>query len=276
MKHYMAAALAATALVALAGTAQAASIVVTPSIAPNAFGSPSYAQYVTNAVGALYAGQSSAGDPSLPSYYSAQSNVTTAQVIVTGFPSWMGQADPGTVFGPAFANELGNRMLFGLSINGNGTQFALANLSFSANSTDPFDGLGFSFSAGSYNYSASYEGVLKGDDGLLGTGDDVFITSGPNTQLVDALYGRGSGNSFAAYCDSCTIAQQQAAIDDVASYPGSDFKFTGTYTLGADTGSGTFNISAVPEPATWAMFLLGFGAIGFAMRRKPASSATAA
>ena len=27
-------------------------------------------------------------------------------------------------------------------------------------------------------------------------------------------------------------------------------------------------INAVPEPATWAMMLLGFGAVGFAMRRR--------
>jgi hypothetical protein len=35
-------------------------------------------------------------------------------------------------------------------------------------------------------------------------------------------------------------------------------------------------VRAVPEPATWAMFLLGFGAIGFAMRtRRRAAAATA-
>jgi hypothetical protein len=28
-------------------------------------------------------------------------------------PSWDGQADPGTVFGSAYANELNNRPLFG-------------------------------------------------------------------------------------------------------------------------------------------------------------------
>ena len=31
---------------------------------------------------------------------------------------------------------------------------------------------------------------------------------------------------------------------------------------------GNINITAVPEPATWAMMLLGFGAVGFAMRRR--------
>jgi hypothetical protein len=34
--------------------------------------------------------------------------------------------------------------------------------------------------------------------------------------------------------------------------------------------------SAVPEPATWAMMLLGFGAIGLAMRRRKATAVAAA
>jgi hypothetical protein len=44
----------------------------------------------------------------------------------------------------------------------------------------------------------------------------------------------------------------------------------GTYNL-AITGPGTVNFPAaagVPEPATWAMMLLGFGGVGFAMRRR--------
>jgi len=49
----------------------------------------------------------------------------------------------------------------------------------------------------------------------------------------------------------------------------------GTYTLhleGTSTGNGSFGgnvaFTAVPEPATWGMMLLGFGAVGFAMRRR--------
>ena len=36
----------------------------------------------------------------------------------------------------------------------------------------------------------------------------------------------------------------------------------------AVTGNLTFRVQAVPEPATWAMMLLGFGAVGFVIRRR--------
>ena len=51
----------------------------------------------------------------------------------------------------------------------------------------------------------------------------------------------------------------------------------GSYTLHVQgtrgrtsTYSGSISFAAVPEPATWAMMLLGFGAIGFALRRRRA------
>jgi hypothetical protein len=43
-------------------------------------------------------------------------------------------------------------------------------------------------------------------------------------------------------------------------------------TLGSATAGG----GAVPEPGTWAMMLMGFGATGFAMRRRRSGSALAA
>ena len=55
------------------------------------------------------------------------------------------------------------------------------------------------------------------------------------------------------------------------------FLEAGQYTLSINgnnnsTGSlgGTITINAVPEPGTWAMMLLGFGAAGYAMRRRRA------
>jgi len=255
--------LSAALLLGFVSSANAATIDVTPWVAPNVFGSPSYAAAEANAIYALYHNLNSYGAAG-PTQFNAQSNVTSAEVIVTGFNSWRGVAAPGA----PFQNELGNRMHFGLLINGDGTQFSISQLSFAATSTDPFNALAFSRAPGAYQYGAGFQGILKGQDGVLFTGDDIFVTSGANTQLVDGLVGRGSGNSFAAYCPGCTVAQQQAEIDAAAAYPGSAFTFTGAYFLVDSTGSGTFAVSAVPEPSTWVMMIMGFAGLGFLAHRR--------
>lgn len=228
------------------------SITITPSIAPNAFGGAGWPGYVANAVTAIETFQLTNGDPSLPSYYAAQTvPLMPFDLIVTGFPSWHAQADPGTVFGPAFANEYGNRVHFGLDINGNGTQFSISQLSFTETSNDAGNGLGFSFGTGSYAYSSNYVGII------YGPGGPTYVTSGSNTQMVDRLVGRGSGNAFAAACSGCTVAQQQAAILALLPSFAGMTQLTGTYTLTQGngqvlaSGSGSIEVTgAVPEPGT--------------------------
>ena len=50
------------------------------------------------------------------------------------------------------------------------------------------------------------------------------------------------------------------------------FSLTTRYDIAFGTGFGNFNgtanVTAVPEPATWAIMLLGFGGMGYAMRRR--------
>lgn len=247
--------------------AQAVQIDVIPWLAPNGWGSPSFNGAEANAVQAMYQGLTSYGTPGTPTYFQAQSNVTSAEAIVTGFPSWLGRTDPGAVFGPAFAGELGNRMTFALRIDGQNSQFSISQLSLSTSSSDPSNLLAWNWAAGTYNYGPGYLGVLKGSDGKLGTADDIFITSGPNTTLVDALFGRGSGNSFDAYCPSCSLADQQTALLAAAAYPGSAFTFTGTYQLANSdgifaSGSGTFQVSETPLPAALPLFAGGLGVMG--------------
>ena len=96
-RHLFAGALALG--LSVGATAHAAiDITVTPWLAPNFFGSPSFAPAAANAVNALMNGQTTGGVAGTPSYFQAQSNITAQEAIVTGFPSWLGQADPGTVF----------------------------------------------------------------------------------------------------------------------------------------------------------------------------------
>ncbi len=51
------------------------------------------------------------------------------------------------------------------------------------------------------------------------------------------------------------------------SYMSSAFPVLGTTTIFGQTRS--FSVAAVPEPDTWALMLLGFGAVGTALRRAP-------
>jgi hypothetical protein len=247
-------------LTALAGASPV--IKVTPAVAPNVFGSPSYAGWLANAVNAIENGLATNGAAG-PAQYNAQSVINFAkEAVVTGFPSWQGEADPGTVFGPAYANELGNRPLFGLLIDGNGEQFSISQLSFSV-AGDSNNLLDFNFAAGSYNYNAGYVGFLNN-----GAGPRTYITSGPNTQLVDGLIGRGSGNANAAYCPGCDLIAQQAAIDAAGAELGGLTSFTGTYTLslvsGDVTGSGT--LVGTPEPGSFLMLTGGLLVVPFLRR----------
>jgi hypothetical protein len=239
-----------SAVLAVAAYGDGIVISVYPSVAPNIFGSANYSEYVSNAIYALSNGLSSYGDPNSPSYYTQQTIISPSEMIVTGFPSWDGLADPGDVFGPAYANESGNRPLFGLVIDaGPGDPYiSLSELSFSAVSNDPGRLLSFDFGEGSYNYSNQYVGVIFGPTG------NTYVTSGPNTQPVNEIVGRGSGNADSAYCPGCTVAQQQAAIDALYGDFTGMSQFVGTYTLtGPDgtilaTGSGTIDLT--PEPGT--------------------------
>lgn len=132
----------------------------------------------------------------------------------------------------------------------------------------------------------------------LGTFDD-YVTS---TSFGNFSFGTGSGgNGFASTgqglglervqkcdiyypCNYNVIVPQgyvsgTAAGLSTTSWLNASFASFGltpgdyVYAFGQDATSDTFTVrvgSAVPEPSTWAMMLLGFGGIGIAVRRKRA------
>ena len=235
--------------------AQGITITIIPALAPNVYGSPNWNAWVSNATTAIANGYSSYGDPSSPSYYQrAPGVISVTNDIVTGFPSWNGMADPGDVFGVNFSQELGNRLQFGIDIKGGTNLISISQLSFSAHSTDSSNSLDFSFAQGSYNYSPSYVGIIYGPGGT-----NTYITSGPATQLVDEIVGRGSGNAWAVYDTSGNIASQQSNIVLCASQIGDQpFNFTGTYTIDGVSGSNSVTLNPV---VTNSGPLLGSGGI---------------
>jgi hypothetical protein len=260
--------------VMIAGGAYASPIIrVTPASAPNAFGSPSYGGWVTNAINAQIDGLSTAGIAGTPTYYEiAPAVMELSQNIVTGFASWKGQADPGTVFGPGFSSELGNRLHFGVNVIGNGQLISISDLAFSAVSTDPSNSLSFAFGAGSYNYSTQYVGILYGTDGMLGGGDDIYVTGGPNTTQVNQIVGRGSGNAWAVYAgDPGATLQDKIDLAVANLSTTAPFDFIGTYSLGSVSNSAKVTFVANVPDTTSSASLIAFalaGCIAIVRRRQ--------
>ena len=265
-------------LASLTAAAQSAlaqvSLEIVPSIAPNRDNSAYWSTWESNAISALYTGATTAGTLGTPGYYSAITGpVDTSNVYVTTFPSWLGVADPATVFGPAYAAEYGNRLTFGfIATDSNGQQFSISQISLSISADD--SRLNYTWAAGSFTYSSGYVGILFGADGKMGGGDDTFITSGANTQLVDAVISRGPGNAYwpehATSGDSLTDQQVIDAFRNAQSVPATQL-VTASATIdlgGGQTATASATTVLVPEPSTYAAVLGALCLAGAVLRRQ--------
>ena len=111
----------------------------------------------------------------------------------------------------------------------------------------------------------------------------AFDTSGANIFLTSLLTGQTvSYNPFFVGNDNTTTASgdvQNSARLNFGFLFGSNFNANvdNTYRIDLTAGGNTVTsfaqigagaVAAVPEPTTWAMMLMGFGAMGFALRRR--------
>lgn len=112
---------------------------------------------------------------------------------------------------------------------------------------------------------------------------DLTNASLTNGSLISISFETTNNISFT--CDACSIRMDSTPFN-VVSQGGLDvftlspmllgvgqhtLSVTGNVVAGptaAYSGTINFNTPPVPEPATWAMMLLGFGGIGMAMRRR--------
>ena len=143
----------------------------------------------------------------------------------------------------------------GIQANGSAWGFAAAPLGSQTGFIQSYNGVGGAISIALANlndgqqYAVSFEAAAR-----PGFGADPFTVS--------------VGTKSDPYIVSST-AWGTYTFDFTAHGTSADIAFTGS-ALPGDTSVGLDNvtISAVPEPATWAMMLLGFGMVGFALRRR--------
>ena len=157
---------------------------------------------------------------------------------------------------------------------------ANAAITIDAGTTVSFSGP--STSDGGTNFSIGYN-----DSGVSNPFNELLVFTNTlagtySVSLTSAAVGRNDVDFSAVYLTGGSIVGQ---LDIPESWASSDpleifglvgFNLgAGTYTLhleGTSRGQGAFGgnvaFTAVPEPATWGMMLLGFGAVGFAMRRR--------
>ncbi len=117
-----------------------------------------------------------------------------------------------------------------------------------------------SFNAAAGTYSLQF--YLSGNpDGGLGT-KQITVDVGGTSQ--DFFYTLGSGNSKTdmAYILETLTFHSAGGTNLLTFTSDTDSAFGGVI--------GGVSVSAIPEPAIWAMLLLGFGGIGMMMRRRPA------
>lgn len=242
---------------------------VIPSLAP-ATQSPSFPGWRANSINALQNGLIFVGDPATsPEAYYRVSQLGDGDNIISSFPSWHGTADPGTAFGPAFANEDGNILFFGLVILGTGnTTFSLSDLRVHLHSDDPATTFDFPFNFSSFDYNSGIVGI----DPVSGNP----ITSGPGTQTIKALYYGGSGIVYVAPNLTCT-GNSQVTLDCVKGLYDAimPFHLIADYTLlndaGATIGSASGSVLfAAPEPGM--LGLLGCGVVVMVGLRRRAKS----
>lgn len=235
-------------------------ITVYPSIGPNIFSSPYADPYIANAVQGLQNNGATTGTPGFPSLYSTTGpTVPINQIIVTNFNSWLGHLNPGTMFGPNYANETGNRIHFGVSVvsTNPGTQeFSLSQLEAEIISTDSNNFLGVPREFIGGDYAPDFIGVITDANGNI---IDVLDSGEVGTTPVDALFFFGYGNAFEIldtnFNDPNSLSQSEfaALIGDPSLTSSVPFSLTGNYYLGNASGGTTVDIVGpqfiVPLPA---------------------------
>jgi MYXO-CTERM domain-containing protein len=272
------------ALLGLVGTSQAELLTfqVIPAFAPKGPESPSWNNYVLNAIAGIQVNADLGDRSTNPAAYERVSGlIPPTEMIYTPYNSWRGVAAPSPLPAP-FSGEYGNRVHFGLHVVGTPDwDFALADLTWELDSDDVTNYFDQSGDFSSATYSATRVGIDYGPDGVKGGGDDLILNSGQaGTTKVNELIYIGVGDGFFSFEPDAMTDQEDINItlgDILAGCHdpvwGCLVDLTATYTLLDHAGtpvstSGTVTIEIVPEPSSAILGGLGLLGLGGIARRR--------
>lgn len=176
------------------------------------------------------------------------------------------------------ASTTANAQLAGNQVNGS--------LTVNGGSTNFFDPANNFVPAGYGNSAGLPVTIGSGTEFALGTPGNLDTADFSDTQLTitDNVLGGTSNAPFEMQFTSLTPGLFEILTLDSSNFAGLTYGLKGdTITIDWTGGAvqqgqiftAVFNLipGAVPEPSTWAMMLLGFAAVGMAVRQKRRSSA---
>ncbi len=264
------------------------------SIAPNFDpASASWNQFVNNLIaGSTSSGFNNSGAPNSPSYFRGLDDILIKgqlplawRSFTTGggreFNSWLGQANPGQVFGPAFANETGSQLHSPFLVLASGGPIRITNITTHRFSAVQNGGMVPVDSFTNNRWSAARIGVTSfGPDGVLGGGDDSYVTSGNMADTLVLAYittGPGIGLRISRQMDGGTWPASLADEDLFDAYSEQWGDLVHDYRLDWEVNytkddnpsflalQGDTVYTVIPEPSS-ALYLISCGLV-FSRRR---------
>ncbi len=147
--------------------------------------------------------------------------------------------------------------------------FYFADLNFTASSTAPITSAGGAFEQIGWSGTISFTQAAGTVNVLTATFTDaVFtVTSGPGGTQSGSLVVSGNCGSVLCYTSDWLSVADLKFNNFALSFSG----ISGYTAAGGNfraAGSGTFAGAPIPEPATWALMIAGFGLVGAAARRR--------
>jgi hypothetical protein len=200
-------------------------------------------------------------------------SVGLALLVATSLGS---RADAATLFDFSYSFHNDTGALTGDTITGSFLGTPSGNdVTDISNVTASFDGTALTGPLNVYSYTPAYPNCQTANCYTLGGATASFNGLDNNFVFIDSL--PDASNHITTFTNYFYIVQPWSNPGPgsltIATQFSSPTALVENYN--GDYFASSFTLSAVPEPTTWALFILGFGAIGFALRQARSKVASA-